>query len=374
MLALGLVGCAAIAPSCGICPADAPGAAGNFNASSLGVTAQPTGNAWPTMTTFNVQGTTGADAQREFAVNLGLLSNRGADSPSTPFRDKVTLYVGMEAAAGTGDVWSINPLLTQAPKSGSYNAQGIELDFNNENAHRGEADAGAGLAPPVSYGLSVSGAAPFRSTAAIGVMGNRIANGEALWNRGIVFANNCVAQSSFQDLGDPQKSVDIRGNPEYGVYQSSAQSRNYLAGKTGVGPAALGGDATLEVDGDVAFSGRLVRTSSAAHGERATVHGSLLGAPNAPESLSVLSGNAELDPNGSATITLPPESHSLLVPDTHRYLLTPLGAPMPSLHVAAEVHALPLVDAAASGPRLAFRIAGGVPEGRASWQLTSTLR
>jgi hypothetical protein len=27
--------------------------------------------------------------------------------------------------------------------------QGIELDFNNENAHRGDADAGEGLAPPV---------------------------------------------------------------------------------------------------------------------------------------------------------------------------------------------------------------------------------
>ena len=55
--------------------------------------------------------------------------------------------------------------------------QGIELDFNNENAHRGDADAGGGLAPPVSYGLSVSGAAPFRSTAAVLVSGpgtNRI--------------------------------------------------------------------------------------------------------------------------------------------------------------------------------------------------------
>lgn len=40
------------------------------------------------------------------------------------------------------------------PNSGTYNAQGIELDFNNDNAHRGDADGGAGLAPPVAYGWS----------------------------------------------------------------------------------------------------------------------------------------------------------------------------------------------------------------------------
>lgn len=114
--------------------------------------------------------------------------------------------------AGTGDVWAFNPLVTQAANSGEYNAQGIELDFNNENAHRGEADAGAGLAPPVSYGLSVSGAAPYRSTSAILVSGSG-----RIWNRGIVFANDCIQQSTFQDLGNGGKSIDIRGSPTYGV-------------------------------------------------------------------------------------------------------------------------------------------------------------
>lgn len=124
--------------------------------------------------------------------------------------------------------------------------QGIELDFNNENAHRGEDDAGAGLAPPVSYGFSVTGAAPYRSTSAMLVSGpgtNRI------WNRGIVFANDCVEQSTFQDLGNSQKSIDIRGNPKFGVYQSSAASQNYFAGKTGLGVEAA--EATLHVGGEV---------------------------------------------------------------------------------------------------------------------------
>lgn len=76
---------------------------------------------------------------------------QGENSRPTPYHDKVTLYTGMVAKSGTGDVWSINPLLTMAPASGAYNAQGIELDFNNLNAHRGDADAGAGLAPPVAF-------------------------------------------------------------------------------------------------------------------------------------------------------------------------------------------------------------------------------
>ena len=58
-----------------------------------------------------------------------------------------------------------------------------------------------------------------------------------MWNRGIVFANNAINQSTFQDLGSPHKSVDIRGNPTYGVYQSSAAAKNYFAGGTSVAAA-----------------------------------------------------------------------------------------------------------------------------------------
>ena len=200
-------------------------------------------------------------------------------------------YVATEARPGTGDVWAINPLVTQMPGSGEYAAQGIELDFNNNNAHRGDADGGAGLAFPVSYGLvristrhspgtyisdlsalalehrfvdrqtcsahrrrphsapppgwlarscfpavatfassqSITGAGSFRSTAALLVCGE-----VGMWNRGIVFANNAVNQSTFQDLGSPHTSVDIRGSPTYGVYQTSPTAKNVFAGGTAV--------------------------------------------------------------------------------------------------------------------------------------------
>ena len=174
----------------------------------LGLNTNPTGNAPLTSTAFSVQGTTSHADKREYLVSLGLTSNQGSKSRPSPYHDKVTLYAGIVGQAGTGDIWAFNPLLTQASGSGDYNAQGIELDFNNNNAHRGDADAGSGLAPPVSYGLSVTGAGAFRSSAAIGVMGRK-----GMWNRGIVFAADSVNQSTFQDLGSSQhKSIDIRGD------------------------------------------------------------------------------------------------------------------------------------------------------------------
>ena len=158
----------------GGCAADV----GNFPRVGLGYTVAPVGNPPTTQASLSVEGTTNATATREYMVNFGLVSNKGTGY-TTPQSDKVCLYTGIVGNSGTGDIWSINPLLTQSPESGAYNAQGIELDFNNQNAHRGDEDAGAGLAAPVSYGLSVTGASAFRSTSAMLVCGK-----SKTWNRG----------------------------------------------------------------------------------------------------------------------------------------------------------------------------------------------
>ena len=185
-------------------------------------------------------------------MEFGLTSSTGANASGTPYKDKVTLYAAVEAQEGTGDVWAINPLLTMAAGSGDdYNAQGIELDFNNANGHRGD-DAGAGgLAPPVAYGFAVTGAGDHRSTAAIAVMG-----AENQWNRGIVgCANDAVRQATFVDYCSGQEaSVDITGHPQWGIRQRPSHrdeaglggeglsrrrrflaTRNLLASATGVG-------------------------------------------------------------------------------------------------------------------------------------------
>ena len=168
---------------CKTCPTDS--AAGNYTDMRPDMDCSPTGNEFVTKTVLNVQGKTINANSREFLVNFGLVSDCGSNStpPTTPYHDKVTLYTGIVGNKGSGDIWSINPLVTQSEESGDYNAQGIELDFNNNNVHRGEEDAGAGLAEPVSYGLAVTGAGKFRSTSAFLVSGP----GTPIWNRGMVY-------------------------------------------------------------------------------------------------------------------------------------------------------------------------------------------
>jgi hypothetical protein len=71
---------------------------------------------------------------------------------------------------------------------------------------------------------------------------------------------------------------------------------------------------------------------------------------------NIYDGIAKLDSNGEAIVELP-EWFGALNRD-FRYLLTAIGAPAPTLYVAEEV----------AGNR--FKIAGGTPGMKISWQLT----
>ena len=75
-----------------------------------------------------------------------------------------------------------------------------------------------------------------------------------------------------------------------------------------------------------------------------------------PDMMNVYNGNVTLDAQGEAWVTLP-EWFEALNRD-FRYQLTPVGAPGPNLYVAEEI----------SVNR--FKIAGGVANGKVSWQVT----
>lgn len=175
-----------------------------------GLTTAPTGNPPSTLSSAVIQGNATSANGREFLINLGLTSAVG--SGGTAGNDKVTLYSGLVANSGTANVWSVNTVLTMSAGSGSYTAQGYELDFNNLNANLGAADGATGLAAPAAYGLSITGASTFSSTAAMLISGNT-----NQWHRGIVLANASVQDSSFQDLVSSTISLDIRGSHTYGL-------------------------------------------------------------------------------------------------------------------------------------------------------------
>jgi hypothetical protein len=79
-------------------------------------------------------------------------------------------------------------------------------------------------------------------------------------------------------------------------------------------------------------------------------------AVESPDMMNVYNGNAMLDANGEAIIQLPDWFEALN--RDFRYQLTALGAPGPNLYVAAEI----------SGNH--FKIGGGTPSGKVSWQVT----
>ena len=75
-----------------------------------------------------------------------------------------------------------------------------------------------------------------------------------------------------------------------------------------------------------------------------------------PDMMNVYNGNVTLDGDGRATVRLP--AYFTALNKDFRYQLTAIGKPARDLHVSREV------------TRNAFKIAGGTPNGRVSWQVT----
>jgi hypothetical protein len=75
-----------------------------------------------------------------------------------------------------------------------------------------------------------------------------------------------------------------------------------------------------------------------------------------PDMLNIYNGVIQLDEHGAAIVELPDWFRALN--HEFRYQLTPIGSPAPNLHIASEIE------------RRSFRIAGGTPKARVSWQVT----
>ncbi len=91
-----------------------------------------------------------------------------------------------------------------------------------------------------------------------------------------------------------------------------------------------------------------------------------------PEVINFYSGTVTLDDTGEAVVELPP--YFAKINTDPRYQLTAVGAPMPMLHVAEEIDLRDLVAGAAAtatqlAPTCSFRIAGGKPNARVSWEV-----
>lgn len=180
-------------------------------------TITPVANTLTSYATVNFQGAAAQVSTREILTAISWTSGLGSTA-SGGNQDKIALAVGVDAQAGTGNVWGEWMTVQMDASSGTYNAIGMEIDLNNNVANLGTSLGAAGLVAPVAYGAVLTGAGTFTSTGALAITGP----GTAIWNRGIVLTSNSVAQAGIQDLGSDVISYEMQGSHTTGIDTKAA--------------------------------------------------------------------------------------------------------------------------------------------------------
>lgn len=85
-----------------------------------------------------------------------------------------------------------------------------------------------------------------------------------------------------------------------------------------------------------------------------------------PDVKNMYDGVAQLDADGEATVVLP--QYFIALNKDFRYLATSIGEPMPNLHLSYDIERSFLTG------KIHFGLAGGVPNGKVSWQVTGVRR
>jgi hypothetical protein len=156
--------------------------------------------------TSTIKGT----VNREWAGVFGLTNTQGYGAANNN-GDKVTIYGGIVASgANAGDSWSLNTVLTvESDAPSDLKGHGYECDVNNLQGHRDSYGAGS------IYGVSSTGAGPYRCTAAFLVSGV-----STNWQRGLAISS--VNDNSIEDTSDSVTSYMIFGSHTTGMDLSSS--------------------------------------------------------------------------------------------------------------------------------------------------------
>ena len=187
---------------------------------STGATAAtitPIGN--PSLLSFNpMSGAAASSVSNEILQSVNFTSAYGAGASSATSKNKIGLYVGAEAAVGSGNMWGINAvgvIDSGAMANGGF--QVVEWDLaNNSGTHFG--DSGGAPAQPAVFGQVITGISGNRATAALWIAGNLQDLVSPMWNYGIVASNTSVRLATFIDFTNSATSIDIRGtHSSYGI-------------------------------------------------------------------------------------------------------------------------------------------------------------
>lgn len=158
--------------------------------------------------------------------------------------------------------------------------------------------------------------------------------------KGFLESPNGVAGQFVTHAGSGLILQGLSGADFTQVFTVDANGNAFLAGNLAVTGALSKGSGSFKIDHPLDPANKTLSHSFV----------------ESPDMMSIYNGVSKLDAKGQGWVTLPHWFESLN--GDFRYLLTAIGAPQPRLYIAEEIH----------GNR--FKIAGGKPGAKVSWQMT----
>jgi hypothetical protein len=236
--------------------------------------------------------------------------------------------------------------------SGSSAHPSALFSVTNTGSGAGVYSSGGGIGV-FGEGLSGVGAGVVgKSSRGFGVYGES-SSGWGVWGQ---------SSSDWGVYGHSTSSFGVRGysGNNYGVAGFGGNIGVYAHNNSAGHDAYLGAPCCAgDFYGNVAVHGNLTKTSGAfkidhpLDPENKYLYHSFV---ESPDMMNIYNGNAVLDASGEAVVELPNWFEALN--KDFRYQLTAIGAPGPNLYIAEEIH------------DNRFKIAGGVPGTKVSWQVT----
>lgn len=282
------------------------------------------------------------------------------------------------SAVNTNKINNKAVTLAKIDDAGANNGQVIK--YTGGSIQWAADNAGGGLSLPFDGSDSQSGSAAFRVTNAssssnsIAVHGRMSASSGGGFSAGVRGENESTSGSGIGVYGSQSGSgwgvyglVSGNGRGVYGRSSGTGDSGRGVYGRASGGGVGVYGIITNPTefglagffDGDVNVTGNISKASAGTKIDhpldpqnKYLYHSSM----ESPDMLNVYNGNALLNEDGEAVVELP--DYFEAVNTDFRYQLTPVGASAPGLYVAEEV----------SENR--FRIAGGAPGMKVSWQIS----
>jgi hypothetical protein len=277
-------------------------------------------------------------------LTVGASNGDGIDSTGGPGR------IGVRATGGFGELGGVG-MFSQGG-NGAAGGNGISAFGGNADDLSGIGGVGVKAVGGSGLGNAGDGLVALAGPGGAGGVGVRAAGGDSA---DIIGGTGVLAAGGAS-------GGNIGGIGVIAFGGTGAQGHRGGTGLLAEGGAEQGGSSeglAAELTGNVDITGFLSKASGSFKidhpldpGKKYLYHSFV----ESPDMKNIYDGVVKLDANGEAIVELP-EWFAALNKD-FRYLLTPIGAPSPMLFIAEEI----------SGNR--FKIGGGTPGMKVSWQVT----